>query len=474
MLFNSVTFVIFFLITYVLYVLLRHRAQNRMLLIASYVFYGWWDWRFLSLIFLSSVMDYFLSHAMHRSENARVRRRLLLVSIAVNMGILCAFKYMGFFADSMAQLLANFGVETPSFTFLHLVLPVGISFYTFQTMSYTIDVYRRQLAPARSLSNYLLYISFFPQLVAGPIERASRLLPQIENPRRVTYDMIRTGCWLILLGYFKKVVLADNLAPFTRELFAHPDQHHGLEILLGIYAFAWQIYGDFSGYSDIARGIARLLGVDLMENFRMPYLAISPSDFWRRWHIALSTWLRDYLYIPLGGNRGGPWRTHRNLFLTMLLGGLWHGARWNFIAWGAFHGLILILQRFVEPSITRFNERLGPRGKKLFRALGIVLFFQVTCIGWLLFGVIEIKDAATLAMNLFSPFALTGKVIALTLLCFALPMFALNVLKERAGGDLLAVKKWPPVVRLCVYLILFITILVFGVAGGNEFIYFQF
>ncbi|MFO1490970.1 MAG: MBOAT family O-acyltransferase [Kiritimatiellia bacterium] len=370
MVFNSFVFVLFFLVVYGLYVILRHRAQNVLLLVASYVFYGWWDWRFLSLVFASTLLDYVCGLKI---VDDPVRRKLWIgISMTGNLGLLFFFKYFNFFAASTAALLHSLGLEA-GWTTLNIVLPVGISFYTFQTMSYTLDIYRGTLAPTRSLLNFSLYVAFFPQLVAGPIERASHLLPQVEKPRRPTYQGLREGFWLILHGYLLKVVVADNLGPFADEIFNHPESARGLAVPLALAAFAFQIYGDFAGYSNIARGLCKWMGFDLMVNFRMPYFATNPSDFWRRWHISLSTWLRDYLYIPLGGNRGGPARTHRNLLLTMVLGGLWHGAAWHFVAWGLYHGLLLSGHRLLQPLL----DRLRPAGR-LARGLwhsGSVLLF---------------------------------------------------------------------------------------------------
>ena len=471
MLFNSFAFVGFFLIVYSLYAILRHRAQNVLLLVASYFFYGCWDWRFLSLIFASTVVDYLCGIRMSEAGSARSRRAYLLLSLATNLGMLGVFKYFGFFGESLVALLGTVGLE-PDVRFVQIILPVGISFYTFQTLSYTIDIYRGQLAPTRDFLNFAVFVAFFPQLVAGPIERAAHLLPQVEKARRITYDMVREGAWLILLGYFKKVVLADNLAPFSQQMFDHPDRAHGLAVLVGVYAFALQIYGDFSGYSDIARGISRLMGFDIMLNFRMPYLATNPSDFWRRWHISLSTWLRDYLYIPLGGNRGGTWRTYRNLMLTMLLGGLWHGAAWHFVAWGAFHGGILCAHRVMTPMLAQLTPG-SEAGRRLWRGACVVGFFHVTCIGWLLFGVRSLADVPTLMGNLFDPLALNGRVALLTLVVFATPMLVLHLFKERSG-DMLAVRRWPLPVRMAAYSMVFFAIVFCGSATRHEFIYFQF
>jgi D-alanyl-lipoteichoic acid acyltransferase DltB (MBOAT superfamily) len=360
MIFNSIAFLIFLLVVLPTYYALGHRNQNRLLLAASLFFYGWWDWR------------------IEATDQPRRRLAWLRVSLVVNLGILAVFKYLDFFSDSAQALLRLLGCEA-TWSLWQFVLPVGISFYTFQSLSYTFDVYRRQLPASRSYGEYLLYVSFFPQLVAGPIERATHLLPQVRETRRITSQGIADGIGLILLGYVKKVVIADRLASVVNPAFAEGGaglNSPGAWIIL--YAFAFQIYADFSGYSDIARGLSRLMGFDLMANFKAPYLVRSPAEFWRHWHISLSTWLRDYLYIPLGGNRGGKAGTLRNLLLTMFLGGLWHGAGLAFVAWGIFQGLLLVGHRLLagEP---------GSRTSSAGGWLTPLLYFHVTCLGWLLF-----------------------------------------------------------------------------------------
>ncbi|MBU0679603.1 MAG: MBOAT family protein [Verrucomicrobia bacterium] len=471
MLFSSLDFVVFFVVVYAVYLVLQHRAQNLLLLAASYFFYGCWDWRFLSLIAFSTTVDYFCALGIDGSENAREKKRYVAISAAVNLGILFFFKYFGFFAESMSVLLGRVGVEA-DIRFLRFVLPVGISFYTFQTMSYTVDVYRGQLKPTRNFLDYALFVSFFPQLVAGPIERAKHLLPQVQLPRHITCKMVRDGAWLILLGYYKKVVLADNLAGFVDQVFNKPQEAQGLIIIIGAVAFAFQIYGDFSGYSDIARGLAKLMGFDIMLNFRMPYFACNPSDFWRRWHISLSTWLRDYLYIPLGGNRKGTLMTYRNLMLTMLLGGLWHGAAWNFVAWGLYHGILLVIHRLMQPVLVRVSESL-PVKPAILRFVNGLVFFLFTCFGWFLFRVNHLGDMTVLLGNIFSPFTFNGKIALLSLACFALPLVLLDALQE-VHDDMMVVKRWKAPVRLCCYAFVCASILLCGAVQQHAFIYFQF
>jgi D-alanyl-lipoteichoic acid acyltransferase DltB (MBOAT superfamily) len=466
MVFNSLVFLLFFAVVFGCAVILRPRAQNLFLLAASYFFYGYWDWRFLGLLGVSTTLDFLCGLRIH-SAQGRARQVWLGVSLAGNLGLLFFFKYFNFFADSAAAALRAFGME-PGWTTLHIVLPVGISFYTFQTLSYTIDIYRGRLTPTRSPVIFALYVAFFPQLVAGPIERAAHLLPQLANPRRPTYTQLRDGFWLILHGYLLKVVLSDNLAPFVDEVFTAPGEAHGLQIPAAVLAFAFQIYGDFAGYSNIARGISFWLGVDLMVNFRQPYFATNPSDFWRRWHISLSTWLRDYLYIPLGGNRAGARRTQVNLLLTMVLGGLWHGAAWNFVAWGLYHGLLLVAYHALAPWAARALPGAW-RGQ----LLGAALFFPFTLFGWLLFRVENLGDVVTLMGNTVQPFTWNGKLSLLTLAGFALPVLAVDLWQEAKGDDR-AVARLPGPVRGTLYLLWFALIILCGARGGHVFIYFQF
>ena len=385
MFFNSLQFAVFFLIVYGLYLNLPHRLQNRMLLVASYVFYGAWDWRFLSLIAISTVIDFYCGQAMHKSTSDSRRKRFLLISLTANLGMLGFFKYFGFFSESLSLLFSEFGVNLDPIT-LNIVLPVGISFYTFQTLSYTIDIYRRDMKPCKDFLDFALFVSFFPQLVAGPIERARRLLPQLTKPRHIDLKLVSGGIYLIAWGLFKKIVIADNLGVYVDSTFANVEFANG-EVLIAVLAFAFQIYCDFSGYSDIARGLARMLGIKLMLNFNLPYIARNPSDFWRRWHISLSTWLRDYLYLSLGGNRKGNRRTYVNLFTVMLLGGLWHGAAWNFVLWGAYHGLLLGIHRAMRPRLEAFVAQGNALMQRIWIVLSITVMFGLTLYGGLRFRV---------------------------------------------------------------------------------------
>lgn len=471
MVFNSLTFVAFFCVVYSLYLILPHRWQNRMLLLASYIFYGYWDWRFLGLILLSTVIDYATGLAIESARTNRNRKRFLAVSICTNLGILCLFKYANFFLDSLSRGLTTFGFDLDA-RIAGIVLPVGISFYTFQTMSYTIDIYRRELRPTRHFLDFALFVSFFPQLVAGPIERARVLLPQLTTPRKIRGEQFEEGCWLILSGYYLKCVLADNLAPFVERVFETPESVHGFEIIVGVWAAAFQIYGDFSGYSRIAIGTSKLMGIDLMQNFNRPYLATGPSDFWRRWHISLSTWLRDYLYIPLGGNRGSSFATYRNLMLTMVLGGLWHGAAWNFIFWGLFHGGMLCVWRWIEHAHQTWP--LSPFFRTRFATpIRILLFFQLTCLGWLLFYAKDLSDLATLFNNCVSSFHFNGKIGLLTLFVFAGPVLIMEYCGERKREPHF-VFSLPLILRIIVYASVTFILTSCSSDNANEFEYFQF
>jgi D-alanyl-lipoteichoic acid acyltransferase DltB (MBOAT superfamily) len=400
MLFNSLVFLGFITIVFLVYPRLRLRGQNVFLLVASYIFYGYWDWRFTFLLLISTVVDFWVGQRLYTTGNQKHRKLLLLVSIGVNLGILGFFKYFNFFADSFASVLTAIGFEA-NMPVLRVILPVGISFYTFKTMTYTIDVYRGKLAPMENFFDYALFLSFFPQLLAGPIERASNLIPQISTPRQITRDKILTGLNLVLLGYFKKVAIADTLAPIVAKIFDAPEGMSSGQLWTGVYAYTFQIYGDFSGYTDIARGISRILGFESMENFNAPYLSRNITEFWRRWHISLSTWFRDYLYIPLGGSRVGRVRTYVNLIITMLLCGLWHGAAWTFVLWGLLHGLYLMGHRmFLRGNKSIF---LRPRMVSGWVAdfVKIFLTFNLVALAWVLFRSSSLESTLVYFERLF-------------------------------------------------------------------------
>lgn len=471
MLFNSFEFWVFLGIVLVLYRSLSHRWQNHMLLVASYIFYGFWDWRFLSLIFLSTFVDYWTAVFIHATDNLKRRRNILLASLIVNLGGLGIFKYYGFFSTELVGFLGWIGIPA-SLPALNIILPVGISFYTFQTLSYTIDVYRKEIEPAPSFLDFALYVSFFPQLVAGPIERSGRLLPQLVHPRQHRPGDFREGLKHILLGLFKKVVIADNLAVVVNGVFySDPTQLSGAECLLALYAFAFQIYGDFSGYSSIAVGVAKWLGVDLMTNFDTPYFATSIRDFWRRWHISLSTWLRDYLYVPLGGNRRGGLLTYRNLMLTMLLGGLWHGAAWTFIVWGALQGAMLSVERLAV-AYGMLRSEPASTAARWFR---IIVTFHLVCLSWLLFRAESMTQVWTMLSAIVTDFRITQLAISSfsMLLFYAGPLIVYEAWIQKHKDPLEITRlSWLP--RGLAYSYCALMLLFFSPLKTSEFIYFQF
>lgn len=345
MLFNSLEFLLFLPVVFILYwfVFSTHlKVQNFLVLVSSYLFYGWWDWKFLSLIFLSTIVDYIIGIKIHEANSNKIRRLYLWISIIFNLGVLGFFKYFNFFIESWISLLASVGYQVNSTWTLKIILPVGISFYTFQTMSYSLDIFRNKLKPTKDFISFASFVSFFPQLVAGPIERATHLLPQILTKRTFNYTNASEGLRLIIWGMFKKIVIADSLAPVVNQIFSNYEQYNGGVLLLGAFYFSFQIYCDFSGYSDIAIGTAKLFGFDLMTNFKFPYFSRNIGEFWRRWHISLSTWFRDYLYIPLGGSKHSQLNSLRNIFAIFIVSGFWHGANWTFIFWGLFHSLLYI------------------------------------------------------------------------------------------------------------------------------------
>ena len=387
MLFNSIDFAIFLPIVFTLYWVLRNqlKLQNLLIVVASYIFYGMWDWRFLFLILFSTVVDYTMGILIERNDSKNKKKLFLWISILVNLGFLGYFKYSNFFLENFVYAFSFLGQDL-KFRGLEIVLPVGISFYTFQTLSYTIDVYRKKLSPTKDFIAFSAFVSFFPQLVAGPIERATHLLPQFYRKRKFDYELAVNGMRQILWGLFKKVVIADNCAQFANQIFNNYEDYSGSTLILGAVFFTFQIYGDFSGYSDIAIGISRLFGFDLMRNFAYPYFSRDIAEFWRRWHISLSTWFRDYLYIPLGGSRGGMWMKIRNTFIIFLVSGFWHGANWTFIVWGALNALyflplLLSGKNRNHLEVVAYDKSL-PSFKEI---LQIGVTFGLTVFAWIFF-----------------------------------------------------------------------------------------
>ncbi len=471
MVFTSLTFIVFAALFYPLFFLARGRAQTVITLIGSYIFYGWWDWRFMGLLATSTTVDYLLGRRIARAADSGTRRRWLLVSVAMNLGFLGFFKYFNFFADSFAALMRTAGVQADWVT-LHIVLPIGISFYTFQSMSYTIDVYRRKIEPERDFLVFAAFIALFPQLVAGPIVRASLLLPQMHQTKRFRWPNLFLGLEMILMGFFLKLVVADNLAGFVNDTFALPEGRTAMATLLGVVFFAFQIYGDFAGYSLIAIGLARIMGYRFGRNFRRPYFAASFSEFWTRWHISLSSWLRDYLYISLGGNRRGPVKTYRNLMLTMLLGGLWHGANWTFIVWGALHGSYLVLQRLIGRirPLARLPRPLG-------RTVGVLVVFTLTTVAWVFFRAQSFHEAWTVLGRIlfYGDFSFAGvphKIDAMRNLALIALLVAIELAAEQRP---LRRSYWASrPLRTAAALALLWMIPIAGSFSGARFIYFQF
>ena len=465
MLFNSFVFVLFFITVFIVYwSFSKHiKIQNIFLLTASYFFYGWWDWRFLSLIAFSTLVDYSMGLAMTRKKNGR--KIYLLISIIVNLGLLGFFKYFNFFIDSWIGLWNSFGYNIGEST-LKIILPVGISFYTFQTMSYTIDIYRGKLSPTKNLVDFALYVSFFPQLVAGPIERASHLLPQIQKNRNWDHTLFKEGLLQMLVGFFRKVVIADSIGSLIDGTWNNPELHNASTIAFAVALYSFQIYFDFSGYSDIAIGTAKLIGFEFKQNFNLPYFSTSITEFWRRWHISLSSWLKDYLYIPLGGNRKGRTKQYRNLFITMLLGGLWHGSSWNFVLWGGIHGMLLGIEKKFKLAADRYS---------VFK--NIFIFLLVSII-WVFFRAQTAQDAAEILRKLFSgPYLklymgnITIFINTLLMLTVALLidafLFFKNVSLESLGSKIGGAS------YKILFTFIFMCLLLFY-SDANNFIYFQF
>jgi D-alanyl-lipoteichoic acid acyltransferase DltB (MBOAT superfamily) len=474
MLFNSSQFLVFLSVVLVLYYALPHNRKNLLLLIASYIFYAFWNWKFCSLIALSTIVDFACGKYIYESET-KIRQRVpLIISLVVNLSLLGFFKYFNFFESSFQELFRAVGLNFSTHT-LRVILPVGISFYTFQTLSYTLDIYRGTLKPTKSFWTFALYVSFFPQLVAGPIERARNLLPQFEGDRVITRRMISQALILILTGYIKKVLISDQLASSVEHVFSSWQVLSSLELFKGLVFFSVQIYFDFSGYSDIARGVAKLFGVELMLNFRQPYFSVNIVEFWRRWHISLSTWLRDYLYIPLGGNRRGTGRTYYNLMVTMLLGGLWHGANWTFVAWGGLHGLYLVVYKLFGGT-RETNALDGGRFKYLITNIHFILLtYLLVLVTWLLFRSPDIGSAAGYFMRMVS---FTGgwdwSVILFLLIVFGagclidLPAYILD--------DQYYMERVPLYIRIPIFIVLtaLIVLLLCQQNVDRAFIYFQF
>jgi len=478
MLFNSLDFALFLPIVFVLYWFVFQKnlkAQNALVLVASYVFYGWWDWSFLWLILFSTLINYFLAIGLGKYEKERTRKLLLWSSVAVNLGFLGFFKYYNFFLDNFIQAFSFFG-NPITIRGLDIVLPVGISFYTFQTMSYTIDVYRKQLEPTKDFVAFSAYVSFFPQLVAGPIERAINLLPQFYTKRMFDYVKAVDGCRQIIWGLFKKIVIADNCAEYANKIFENYQDYNGATLFLGAVFFAFQIYCDFSGYSDIATGTSRLFGFSLMQNFAFPYFSRDVAEFWRRWHISLSTWFRDYVYIPLGGSRVNKLKQVRNTFIIFLLSGFWHGANWTFVAWGALHALyfipLLIRQKNRKNLSIVAENNLLPNLGELYSML---LTFTLTTLAWVFFRAENLGEAIDYNSVILNPSKWGFLEVRPWYFLFLIAIFIVLEWLGRKGDFALQflVNTWKKPFRWMFYLSL--VILTFWWSKeSTEFIYFQF
>lgn len=474
-LFNSFEFLVFLAVVYFLYLLLSHRWQNWMLLVASYVFYGWWDWRFLGIIAFTTILDYLISLKVVSARTERSKKRFLSISVVTNLAALGVFKYFNFFVGSCAAALEELGLHL-SWTAAHIILPVGISFYTFQSISYSIDVYRGQVTPPHRFLDYALFVAFFPQLVAGPIQRATYFLPQVVAPRQVNLDQVCRGGFLILYGLFKKAVIADGLSGSVNSVFNATAGYSSLDVLLATYLFVVQIYCDFSGYTDIARGVAKLMGFNLSKNFRTPFYAASPSEYWTRWHISLSSWVKDYVYLPLalhylrrGDRKIDEYKPH---IYSMALMGLWHGAAWNFVLWGLYHGTMLVLW-----DVGKHLRALKLIGRVVIPPLRIAFYFQVVALSLLIFRAGSLYQVGRLLHVLFvgdgarTHISMPKPPLA-TLL--ALPVFLLfDFMAWRHASDLFY-RRWPDAARAGLIATLFVLLLMGWSNAPAEFIYFQF
>jgi len=477
MLFDSPAYFLFLILVVLAYWRLSHRAQNIFLLLASYFFYGWWDWRFLALMIGSTAMDFLIAQKITPGRADSNRKKWFVFSLVLNFGILGVFKYFDFFAGSFSSALETLGIHNIPLPLIRVILPPGISFYTFQEVAYMADVYKGKLEPAESFLDYGLFISLFPHLIAGPIQRPGHLLPQVQKDRAFDADRFFDGLMLIFSGLVRKCVIADNCALLANAAFAGQFGPSTFwVVLIGTYAFAWQVYGDFSGYSDMARGSAQLLGFHFMVNFRQPYLSHRLQEFWRRWHISLSTWLRDYLYIPLGGSAGGEWKTTRNLLITMVLAGLWHGANWTFVVFGAIHGAVLGVERYFLPAKTTQKDAARPQHSAGVFSLWTqrILTFNVLCLSLAFFRAASLPAAVQFLAGLSNFAWRTEYASAFFMLClFSLPLFVADLLME-ASGEEYPFAKGSYAVRTALAAFALIILALFSGNSLNAFVYFQF
>ena len=481
MLFNSIDFAIFLPIVFFLYWFIFNktiRLQNILLLVSSYIFYGWWDWRFLVLIIFSSFLDFYVGKTLNRTKGEQKRKRLLLLSIIVNLGFLAVFKYFNFFVESFIEAFSLFGFGFENTLVFKIVLPVGISFYTFQTLSYTIDVYKKKLKPTNDLVAFFAFVNFFPQLVAGPIERAKNLLPQFYKKRKFDYNLAVDGMRQVLWGLFKKIVIADNCAGYANEIFNNYTEYSGSTLVVGALFFTFQIYTDFSGYSDIAIGISRLFGFELMKNFSFPYFSRDIAEFWRRWHISLTTWFRDYVYIPLGGSRVSQWTKIRNTFAIFIISGLWHGANWTFVVWGFINACyfmpLLLLKKNRKNIETVALGKFFPSLKEFFQMIST---FFLTVFGWIFFRAENVGQAFNYIGKIFSKsLFLAPKIFSSTIVLITIVFLLVEWIQREKEHGLQLSNTWLKnykFVRWVVYLTIVFIIYYFG-GDKQEFIYFQF
>jgi len=484
MLFNSIYFAIFFPIVFMLYWFFTNKnvkTQNVLLLLSSYFFYACWDWRFLFLLVFSTLLDYFTGLKMYEAKNNSTKKNWFYLSILINLGFLGFFKYYNFFISSFAEAMSNVGLHFNPWT-LNILLPVGISFYTFHGLSYVIDIYKGKIKPENNFVDYSVFVSFFPLLVAGPIERATHLLPQIQQPRIFDYRKMVDGLRQILWGLFKKIVIADSCAEYANLIFNTSSEYSGSTLILGALFFTFQIYCDFSGYSDIALGTARLLGIDLLRNFAFPYFSRDIAEFWRRWHISLSTWFRDYLYIPLGGSKGGTWMKIRNTFIIFLVSGFWHGANWTFIIWGLLNAL------YIMPSIifktNRINLDIVAKGRQLptmKELFSMTITFCLTIFAWIFFRAENLHHAFQIVSKIFSSSSFKIPYfpgIGLTISIWIYLLFFIIIEwsgREQQFALKLLGTSWSRSFRWSFYGLLVFIIFYYSLSGSNnEFIYFQF
>lgn len=477
MLFNSFEFLLFLPVVFFIYWFVLGKSlkgQNFLLLVSSYFFYAFWDWRFLFLLMFSTLLDYFTGIKMENSSDEKRKRFWFWLSVIINLGFLGVFKYYNFFVESFAEAVAQVGFKVNPWT-IKVILPVGISFYTFHGLSYVTDIYKGRIKAERNPVDYAVFVSFFPLLVAGPIERATHLLPQILKKREFSYDWAKDGVLQILWGLFKKVVIADNCSTIVEHCFSNSASLSSSYLILGIIYFAFQIYCDFSGYSDIAKGTAKLFGFDLMRNFAYPYFSRDIAEFWRRWHISLSTWFRDYVYIPLGGSQGGTWMKIRNTMIIFLISGFWHGANWTFIIWGGLNALYFLPSMLMNRNRVNLNivaeDRMLPNAKEVVQILTTFFF---TCIAWVFFRAASVHQAFDYLERMFTLSNFRLPPVSMTLF---LPFIGIMLILEwlqRHRIHPLQLSHQPMILRYSVYLLIAVFTIVFGNYGGGSFIYFQF